>query len=249
MLDALYLSPHLDDAVLSCGGRIAAAAARGERVLVATLFTADEPVEAPSPLAADLRRWWRLPAGEVMKARRAEDEIAVRSLGAEPLHLGLAEAPYRFSPDGAPLYPSLASLYGRLAAQDEPAIAAAAARIGELPSARWVAVPLGVGGHVDHLAVRRAAEASGRELAYYEEFPYSEWKWFAIRRALGERSSWAAEVLPLSPELVERRLRAIQAYASQVPSMFRTEARLRKQLRRQLRRAGGERLWRRRPVP
>lgn len=246
MLDALYLSPHLDDAVLSCGGRIAAAVGAGGRVAVATFFTADEPETPPSALAADLRRWWRLPAGEVMKARRAEDLAALAALGAEPLHLDLPEAPYRLDAAGAPFYATLPSLYGEIAAGDgATTVAAAAARIRALPEARLVAVPLGVGGHVDHLVVRRAAEASGRELAYYEEFPYTEWKWFAVRRALGSRAGWREEVLPLPPALFESRVRAILAYGSQVPAMFRGEARLRKQLRRQLRRAGGERLWRR----
>lgn len=246
MLDALFLSPHLDDAVLSCGGRIAATVAAGGRVAVATFFTADEPETPPSALAADLRRWWRLPAGEVMRSRRAEDAAAVASLGAEPLHLDLPEAPYRLGSSGAPLYATLASLYGEVAAADQAtAVAAATARIRELPQARLVAAPLGVGGHVDHRVVRRAAEASGRALAYYEEFPYTEWKWFALRRALGGRAGWSAEVLALSPAQFESRVRAILAYGSQVPAMFRGEARLRKQLRRQLRRAGGERLWRR----
>ncbi len=246
MLDALYLSPHLDDAVLSCGGRIAHAVARGESVAVATFFTADEPAEPPSALAADLRRWWQLPAGAVMAARRAEDEAAVRSLGAEPLHLDLAEAPYRLDASGgAVLRRRSRRSTARVAAGDEAAIASAAERIRALPEARLVAVPLGVGGHVDHLVVRRAAEASGRALAYYEEFPYSEWKWFAVRRALGGRGGWSEEVLSLAPGHFESRVRAILAYASQVPAMFRSEARLRKQLRRQLRRAGGERLWRR----
>lgn len=49
----------------------------------------------------------------------------------------------------------------------------------------------------------------------------------------------------MSDELFERKVAAILAYRSQVPAMFRGEARLRKQLRRQLRRAGGERIWRR----
>lgn len=243
MLDALYLSPHLDDAVLSCGGRIARAVGEGGRVTIATFFTADEPAEPPSALAADLRRWWNLPAGEVMARRRAEDQEAARRLGAEALHLGLAEAPYRLG-GGAPLYPTLASLYGAVAAGDGATVELAAERIRELPTATLVAVPLGVGGHVDHQVVRRAAERSGRALAYYEEFPYSEWKWFAIRRALGRRTDWREEVLALAPAEVEARVAAILAYASQVPAMFRSEARLRKQLRRQLRRAGGERLWR-----
>jgi len=134
---------------------------------------------------------------------------------------------------------------------DAPALLAVTERVAALPAARLLLAPLGVGGHVDHRLVRCAAEASGRAIAHYEEFPYSEWKWRAVERALGERRDWEPETLAVTPELAERRLEAIRAYVSQVPTLFRSEARLAKQLRRATRRAGGERIWRRSrpPVP
>jgi LmbE family N-acetylglucosaminyl deacetylase len=245
--DLLVLSPHLDDAVLSCGGRIADAVARGRRALVVTVFTADEPAAPPSPFAADLRRWWRLPAGEVMAARRREDEAALARLGAELLHLGLPEAPYRLAADGRPFYDRLERLFGEPDPEDRDALGAVLReRLAALPPAALRIAPLGVGGHVDHRLVRAAAEADGAPCACYEEFPYAEWKWFALRRALGTRRDWSPEALALDDETFERKVAAILAYGSQVPAMFRTEARLRKQLRRHLRRAGGERIWRRR---
>jgi LmbE family N-acetylglucosaminyl deacetylase len=241
---AVFLSPHLDDAVLSCGARIAALATAGRQVRVVTLFAADEPERPPSPLAADLRRWWNLPAGGIARARRAEDAAACAALGALAEPWDLPEAPYRLAADGSVLYPTLATLYGEVAPSDralEDEIARRLVALGEVE----LLAPLGVGGHVDHLLARRAAERLGRDLAYYEEFPYVEWKWLALGRALGRRSRWSAEVLAVPDELFERKVAAILAYRSQVPAMFRGEARLRKQLRRQLRRAGGERVWRR----
>lgn len=43
-VDAIHLSPHLDDVVLSCGGQIAARCGRGESVLVVTLAAGDAKV-------------------------------------------------------------------------------------------------------------------------------------------------------------------------------------------------------------
>ncbi len=37
----IYLSPHLDDVALSCGGRIVKQRSKGENVLVVTVFTGD----------------------------------------------------------------------------------------------------------------------------------------------------------------------------------------------------------------
>jgi LmbE family N-acetylglucosaminyl deacetylase len=250
VVDLLVLSPHLDDAVLSCGGRISAEVERGREVLVVTVFTADEPAEPPSRLAADLRRWWRLPTGEVMAARRREDAEAVARLGARLLHLGLPEAPYRCAASGRPYYDQLAHLFGEPEPEDRAALGAVLrARLAGLPSSTLRLAPLGVGGHVDHRLLRDAVETVDASAAFYEEFPYAEWKWFALRRALGSPRDWSAEVLPLTPEAFERRVHAILAYESQIPAMFRREARLRKQLRRHLRRAGGERIWRRGEPP
>ena len=248
MRPLLVLSPHLDDAALSCGGRIVRAVDSGRRAVVATFFTEDEPKEPPTPFAADLRRWWKLPPGEVMRSRREEDLEACRRLAAEPLHLDLPEGPYRRGPGGEILYPDLSTLFGALHADDAPWIERLSSRIREVAASLGGDVellsPLGVGGHVDHRLVRAAAELSALPVAFYEEFPYVAWKWLALRRALVRPSDWLAESLPLSDADFERKVAAIVAYASQVPAMFRTEARLRKQLRRHRRKAGGERVWR-----
>ena len=103
-----------------------------------------------------------------------------------------------------------------------------------------------MGGHVDHRLLRAAAErAFGDRIAYYEEFPYIQWKLFALARARGPRRGWTAESIPLSAAAVEARIEAIGCYASQVRPLFRDAAQLSKRVRRHVRRAGGERLWRR----
>jgi LmbE family N-acetylglucosaminyl deacetylase len=245
----VVLSPHLDDAVLSCGGRIVRAARAGTRVRIVTVFTGDEPEEPPSALAADLRRWWKLPPGEVMRRRRSEDLAACALLGAEAEHWGLAEAPYRLAADGRALYPTLAALFGEVASGDEPLVAEIAARIDALDAETAILGPLGIGGHVDHLLVRRALHRARPDAPLYEDFPYVEWKWLGLRRALGRMDDWTAEVLALEPDELDTRFTAICAYDSQVPTLFRNPGRLRRQLRRAVRRAGGERLWRPRSTP
>ena len=244
--DLVVLSPHLDDAVLSCGGRIATTTAAGGEAVVITVFTAEEPPGSLNPFAAELRRRWKLPAGEVMARRKSEDLEACRRLGAEARHWEVPEALYRVDAGGAPLYRDVAELYGTPVPADAGLVGELAARIATLSDAGRLLAPLAVGGHVDHRLLRAAAEASGRAMAYYEDFPYTEWKWLALARALGRASDWEPEVLALEPALLERRAQAIEAYLSQVPSLFRTAGRLRRQLRRAARRAGGERVWRRR---
>jgi LmbE family N-acetylglucosaminyl deacetylase len=249
----LYLSPHLDDAALSCGGQIARATRAGVRVEILTIFAGDEPgpeLRTASPLVTRIYDLWQLPPGEVMPTRRREDFAACRVLAAQAIHWDLQEAIHRLDPGSREaLYPSLERLFGAVAPPEEGLVAALAVRLaelaGELGSPRIVA-PLGVGGHVDHRIVRAAAErAFGASLLYYEEFPYIVWKFFALRRAGISGRSWESLHEPLAAAEVAARISAIACYASQVNPLFRTPARIERLVRRHVRRARGERLWRR----
>jgi LmbE family N-acetylglucosaminyl deacetylase len=250
----LYLSPHLDDAILSCGGRIARDTRAGALVEVLTVFAGDEPAASASPLVDRVFGFWQLEPGRVMASRRAEDLAACDRLGARVIWWDELEAIHRRGPgpapapaDTAPLYDDLALLYGPIAPPEEALVDALADRFAALPAADRIVAPLGVGGHVDHRIVRAAAErAFGGRLELYEEFPYVIWKWLALRRARGPRRLWTAESTPLSPADVDARIGAIGCYASQVKPMFRDDGRMAAAVRRHVRRAGGERVWRRR---
>ena len=69
--DALYLSPHLDDAALSCGGQIAQATRRGARVLIVTVMAGDPPVDVENAYIASLHTRWEL-GRDAASQRRAE---------------------------------------------------------------------------------------------------------------------------------------------------------------------------------
>ena len=241
--DAIYLSPHLDDAALSCGGQIAARARAGETILVLTLFTADEPAPPYSQLASKLHELFDLEAG-VVAHRRAEDLEACRKLGAEVRHADLPEAIYRRDGAGGFLCNSFADLFAAPSAADHSTLDALCGIIEALPPTEQVISPLGVGGHVDHRLTRTAAEMASRDLSYYEEIPYAE-KWLALRRTLGHRADWEHQVVPFEEVDLEAKIAACSAYASQIEGLYKTPQRLDRALRRRFRNLGGERLWRR----
>jgi LmbE family N-acetylglucosaminyl deacetylase len=251
--DAVYLSPHLDDAVLSCGGQIRALTAAGKSVLVVTVAAADEPqpAERLSPLARSLHRAWKLDrpprkkdaARGVVARRRAEDREACRILGAETLHWSFPEAIYRSDPDsGEPRFKRLGELFEPLTPGDRPSVHEVAELLAGLPVHRELYAPLGVGGHVDHRIVRRAAEQRfGSSLLYYEELPYARRR-RDVRKVI-RGASWRGRVVPVSPEALEAKVEAVAAYRSQVKPLFGGRLRMRYRVRRDVQRAGGERLW------
>ncbi|MCW5981843.1 MAG: PIG-L family deacetylase [Bryobacteraceae bacterium] len=153
---ALFLSPHLDDAVLSCPGRIQRLAGAGSRVVVATVFT-----EADAAAATLYRN------------RRAEDKRAVRSLGATPLHLGFLDAPYRSAEyrDFREIVFGEAAEYAGTCRRVTEEIRTLVGRL----QARTVLGPLAAGNHVDHRLARDAALAAVEtsRLLFYEDRPYA----------------------------------------------------------------------------
>ena len=58
--DLIYLSPHLDDAALSCGGQIARFRGEGRSVLIVTVTAGDPPTGAESRYIQELHSRWQL---------------------------------------------------------------------------------------------------------------------------------------------------------------------------------------------
>lgn len=216
----IYLSPHLDDAVLSCGGRIWQQAREGARVLVATVFGDIPPPDAPlSPFAQSLHARWGHPA-DAASRRQEEDRAALALLGAEAVHWPYTDCIYRRTPDGRFPYASEESLWGAVYPAEESLVAELARRIAALPLERGGALytPLGVGHHVDHQIVRHAACDSGRAPIYYEDYPYARDPQ-AVQVALGEEQ-WQSELVPLSTEALEAKIAAIACYRSQLSTFW-----------------------------
>jgi LmbE family N-acetylglucosaminyl deacetylase len=183
----LVVSPHLDDAVLSCGALLAHLAPRCP-VTVVTVFTA----AAPPPWSLPARRQLRalgVPDAEVLfEQRRAEDLAVLAEAGAAAIHLGLRDAPFRRVGEAAagppgrgrrPAYPTYRfdAARGRVARTDAGLPAEVGARVKEVvrtSGADLVFAPLGIGRHVDHLITRQAAQGLGPRTVYYSDFPYSE---------------------------------------------------------------------------
>ncbi|HEV8635226.1 MAG TPA: PIG-L family deacetylase [Chloroflexota bacterium] len=212
----VYLEPHFDDVALSCGGQVRLQTARGEAVLVVTLFAGDPGAGAAvTAFAAGQHARWG-GHGDPIAERRAEQRAALAALGADWLPLDHFDAIYRgdqyLSDDDlfGPVKPGDAGLVEAIGAE----LAAAAV---ENPGAAWYA-PLGVGNHVDHqLALRAAQAARLAPLWLYEDFPYAAQRPVEpIARALGAR---AASTTDIGGGL-EAKIAAIGCYRSQIPTLF-----------------------------
>jgi LmbE family N-acetylglucosaminyl deacetylase len=100
----LVISPHLDDAVLSCGALLAHLAPR-HLITVATVFTAAAPPPWSLPARRQLRELGGVDAEDFFAQCRAEDADVLAGLGAAEAHLGFRDALFRRGRRGRPTRP------------------------------------------------------------------------------------------------------------------------------------------------
>ena len=225
-VDHLFISPHFDDAVFSCGGTIHRLTRAGSRVTVITVMGGKHNGDLPrSPILDDLHSRWAA-GDDPLRARQTEDFNALRQLNANPIHLDLTDCVYRCVA-GKPLYPTEESLFGAVHPADyAPAFLDSMPRA-DIENAAVIWLPLGVGNHVDHQIIRdwglrRLANQGDRErLRWYAEFPYFADE-SAIIHAFGAFDAMLFQChINLDAADFAARLQAMSCYESQLSTFWR----------------------------
>ena len=219
MATDLYVSPHLDDAVLSCGGRLAAGRRERRSAVVASVFAAPTPRELVTPFARSYHETMGI--GNDPFRRRYEDREALRLLAAQPIHLEHLDCIYRTRPDGVPLVTQEPDIFRVDDVDEHELVQAVANDLHELiitTDARRVFLPLALGWHRDHVLTRWAAERSLQrvgqhiDILYFEDVPYVI---EAPDDLVGATQGMSSETFPLTAAELDLRLEAISRYGSQ----------------------------------
>ncbi len=226
----LYLSPHLDDAILSAGGLIHTQALAGHRVVIASFCTADNPPEMPlTPLAACVHEKWGSPQ-RPFETRRTEDVSACNKVGAEWRHLGLPDAIYRCGVLEPSCYETFESLFGEVPSWDASLQELIATKIQNLvaelePTTIWG--PLGIGNNVDHrqllYGLWQSRHQIGIPICLYEEQPYATGRYPAITHdPVGDAIRRCPFALKAEIHEIEFEVKrtAILCYESQLSELF-----------------------------
>jgi len=224
----VYLSPHLDDAVFSCGGLIARQTSAGESVTVLTVCAGDPPPGELSPFARQLHARWNADRAPI-DVRRSEDLAACERLCAGVIHLEIPDAIYRKATNGTPLYPTEASIFGALHEIGSDLVDELAGKLARhVPAGAYLYCPSGFGGHVDHRLTRRAAESLKRALRYYADFPYAA-RGELLPDELGPPQG-EKRVFELESGDIEAWAAASASYRSQLSTFWTDESALRAEL-------------------
>ena len=225
----IYLSPHLDDAVLSAGGLIHGQTQAGIPVEIWTFMCGYPPVGGYSPIAQMLHKMWGFDsAEEVVRGRRVEDINAASIVGATTVHFDFLDCIYRRAPipdASLPIQEASGTngewLYSEISVPPYPADADLPRQIAGAVAARLkpddvLVCQLSVGSHVDHVIVRQAAELLGRPLIYNIDVPYIFYK----AQELEPKSAGMKEsVQSIAETSLKRWQEAVLAYKSQIPTL------------------------------
>ena len=220
----VFLSPHLDDAVLSCGGTMNFLKRNNIPTEVITLF-AGSPEGELSPLAAWMHQAWKLPY-DAPACRREENRNALNLLNARNTFSRFNCSIYRKDArTGQHLYNSKEQIFSgnwhnevallsNLETELKKQIASTNCQV--------VCVPLGAGGHIDHLlthvaGVQACASHENVRLIFYEDLPYAL-DTNALHRAADQfaLSTRYHIVVSLSEEDLRAKETAILQYRSQL---------------------------------
>lgn len=228
----IFLSPHFDDVVYSCGGTLGVQVSVGLRPLVITVCAGVPERTVLSSFAMDVHRrmGFSQDVRTAIQTRRQEDAAAMEKLGVDYLWLDYPDAIYRGTPS---YYPRESLLIGgEVHAGDrwiDEELAQLLVKLGQrLPDTVWYA-PLGVGRHVDHQIVCSAADRLtrlGARVNFYEDFPYVARRQDALTERLAELGNGLEPGLVEMSEMLHLRQSASAQYASQTAVNFGEEGAL-----------------------
>lgn len=222
----VVLSPHLDDAALSCGALLHAL--QGVSTIVVTLCSGNPP---PLPGADGVTRAPPRRGHVSPRIRRREDIAAMRSIQADFVHLSFPDAIYRRAPSGKLIYRNARERWVAPRADDALYIEELFQLLRrvclDLGSILLIS-PMGIGDHVDHQITARVAlrlAEAGARLLFYEDFPYVA----DPHSGRGDADGPAQALARLRQQAVERfmvpvdvdaKMRLLGHYGSQIAPLF-----------------------------
>jgi LmbE family N-acetylglucosaminyl deacetylase len=260
-MDWVFLSPHFDDAALSCGGLAWELAQAGLRPSVWTVCAGDPPPGPLSEFAQSLHDRWNSGL-EATRLRRQEDIESCTYMAASYRRLPVPDCIYRQAglnywaagatdllsnpPDW--LYDSHEAIFGPIHPAEKPLVAQLALHLGQdIPAQSEIVCPLAIGGHVDHRLTRAAAESLGRSLWYYPDYPYVA----QTQQELDDlqAAGWAARRFAIRPAGMAAWGRAVAAHKSQISTFWPDLGAMQAALEDYRSLAGGAWLWRPGTIP
>lgn len=202
----IFVSPHLDDAVLSCYPVISESISKGMTVEIWTIMTGIPSRNARfSEFALHISK--QNPV-EYVKMRQNEDISVGKKLGVKVVHFGFQDAIYRIDEHGQPIFQEANDIFNEVDLRELYLVNQIFGKLREFSAPESIIFcPSAMCGHVDHILTRLACEMLPNQILYYNEFPYT----INIQT-------------PLHQKIQDEWAEVIRMYKSQMDLLFEGEA-------------------------
>lgn len=231
----LFMSPHLDDAILSCG-ELLLNISPYSKITIVTVFTEGSAPPYTYSANMNLKLCGNFKdARNLFHARRKEDARACAAMGVKYAHLGFLDASFRKKknknaltaniaqhiPEFSHIYPTYRwnILSGKISGNDRENIEIISNKMREYAhdrNKRLIFCPLGIGNHVDHVLVSKICRKIFSNLIFWEDFPYNTKIRVSKKDIIGKIGLGFPDMLMRA----EEKARIISFYKSQIGNMF-----------------------------
>lgn len=214
----VILSPHLDDAALSCADHILNWQKNGYQVTILTLFTSFATRYISNFAKEYLNASGFTNLDSFAASRLTEDTCAMKYLNVSWKHLGFTDAAFRLYKHGLIYDRGKRVFSGTISDNDQILFKQVTQKIQSYLKQSLVFLPLGIGQHVDHILTKKVGEsiAASPKIGYYTDYPYGlnlkNWRWDNIYKIMNSKKSFR------NMSHIKRKI--LQCYASQLPILL-----------------------------
>ena len=223
----VFISPHLDDAILSCAGLISFLVEQGKKVEICNVFTSinDKNMELSEvvkeyiaeDLHENINNVNRKKCDEWIRLRQSEDEEACSLLKCCKRNLGYIDAIFRMKSEWY-IYDTEEKLFAGKTINDEKLLKKELIlKLSDICKDFDKCIfPMAVGNHVDHRIIYEVGleiQKNNYNVSYYYEIPYS-----LIPSSLFTN----VEKMDISKYL-DLKINAVSKYTSQLQGLFGTK--------------------------
>jgi LmbE family N-acetylglucosaminyl deacetylase len=217
-----FVSPHLDDAILSASFLIKKLRDANIKIQVITLFTKGSP-NPYSPQAEEFIKLSGLKdSRSLFKTLSHENANAAKSLDVRYKYLNFIDAAFRKNIFGKNIYINSSEQFdGVVFKEDKSLVIQISNEISKYINNQHNSVflvPLGIGGHVDHVIVRKAIEALNQPIIYWEDYPYNQSN-RNIKSFFKKNKNFKLSFILANEKLNVKKL-AIESFKSQMKVLF-----------------------------
>ena len=241
-MEYIFISPHLDDISLSCGGIVHQLTKYGDRVQIWTIFAGDPPSSDYPDFALSLHKRWKLDQ-DIVKIRRIEDLISCEMLGAIACHFQYSDCIYRKFKDGQPVVQKESDLYRKISGNQRLLVNKISRELNQkLEYGQILVAPLSIGNHLDHQIVKKSVGLlKNKTIYYYTDYPYNLTSDVVIQTMIPE--NYIRKSFTLENDDIIAWHKSVSAYRSQISTFWSDVNEMEQKIINYAMDDGGSHLW------